>query len=130
MDMTDLKPLPEALATMRCKSIIHKILIYRFRFSNPLRSRTDGSYDFVVADPDPQDAGNFSAHKKRMGGVFRKEAKPESSNKASNMAIAVGSAFPNVSVDHGFPPEKVNMPERLKGKKTILVGLPGAFTPT
>ena len=46
------------------------------------------------------------------------------------MSIAVGSAFPDVSVDHGFPPEKVNMPERLKGKKTILVGLPGAFTPT
>ena len=29
-----------------------------------------------------------------------------------------------------FPPAKVDMPERLAGKKTIVVGLPGAFTPT
>jgi outer membrane murein-binding lipoprotein Lpp len=42
---------------------------------------------------------------------------------------AVGDAFPTVDVDFGFPPTKVNMGERLKGKKTIVVGLPGAFTP-
>jgi len=42
---------------------------------------------------------------------------------------AVGDKFPNVDVDFGFPPSKVNMAERLAGKKTIVVGLPGAFTP-
>mmetsp|Transcript_5131 Transcript_5131/g.12794 ORF Transcript_5131/g.12794 Transcript_5131/m.12794 type:complete len:81 (-) Transcript_5131:928-1170(-) len=43
---------------------------------------------------------------------------------------AVGDSVPSVSMDYLFPPEKVNMAERLKGKKTIVVGLPGAFTPT
>lgn len=43
---------------------------------------------------------------------------------------AVGDAFPEVEVDFLFPPIKVNMADRLKGKKTIVVGLPGAFTPT
>jgi len=42
---------------------------------------------------------------------------------------AVGDKFPAVEVDYGFPPTKVNMAERLAGKKTIVVGLPGAFTP-
>lgn len=42
---------------------------------------------------------------------------------------AVGDKFPAVDVDFGFPPAKVNMGERLAGKKTIVVGLPGAFTP-
>lgn len=42
---------------------------------------------------------------------------------------AVGDTFPNVDVDFGFPPMKVNMKDRLAGKKTIVVGLPGAFTP-
>jgi len=34
------------------------------------------------------------------------------------------------SLDFGFPPEKIDMAARTKGKKTIIVGLPGAFTPT
>lgn len=38
--------------------------------------------------------------------------------------------MPAVSMDFGFPPMKINMAERLAGKKTIIVGLPGAFTPT
>jgi len=42
---------------------------------------------------------------------------------------AVGDKFPSVDVDFGFPPTKVKMAERLAGKKTIVVGLPGAFTP-
>ena len=33
-------------------------------------------------------------------------------------------------LDHGFPPEKVTLAERIKDKKVILLGLPGAFTPT
>jgi peroxiredoxin len=32
--------------------------------------------------------------------------------------------------DAEFPPTKVNLAQRVAGKKVILVGLPGAFTPT
>jgi hypothetical protein len=42
----------------------------------------------------------------------------------------VGDKFPAVELDHGFPPNKVDMVKRLAGKKTIIVGLPGAYTPT
>jgi 2-Cys peroxiredoxin 5 len=44
--------------------------------------------------------------------------------------LAVGSEIPSVPLDCGFPPEKVNLAERTKGKRVIVVGLPGAFTPT
>jgi len=49
--------------------------------------------------------------------------------RASTAAKAVGDAVTG-ELDFGFPPEKVDLAARLKGKKTIIVGLPGAFTPT
>ena len=49
----------------------------------------------------------------------------------SEMVIKVGDTFPAVQLDKDFPPDfKVDMTSRLAGKKTIVVGLPGAFTPT
>jgi len=45
-------------------------------------------------------------------------------------AISVGEKVPGISLDFGFPPTKINLAERAAGKKIILVGLPGAFTPT
>jgi len=39
-------------------------------------------------------------------------------------------AIPDVELDKGFPPEKVALKDFCKGKKVVLVGLPGAFTPT
>jgi len=46
----------------------------------------------------------------------------------------VGSRLPSVEIDCGFPPEaagnRCNILERTKGKRVIIVGLPGAFTPT
>jgi len=42
----------------------------------------------------------------------------------------VGDAVPAVDLHKGFPPEKVALREFCRGKKVVLVGLPGAFTPT
>jgi 2-Cys peroxiredoxin 5 len=44
--------------------------------------------------------------------------------------LKVGDKLPSVKLHHGFPPESVDIAERTAGKKVVLVGLPGAFTPT
>jgi peroxiredoxin len=49
----------------------------------------------------------------------------------SATAVKVGDRIPtDVDLHFGFPPEYINLSARMQGKKTILVGLPGAFTPT
>jgi peroxiredoxin len=46
-------------------------------------------------------------------------------------AIKVGDNMPRVTIHSGFgPPTDVDMAARVADKKVILVGLPGAFTPT
>ena len=48
-----------------------------------------------------------------------------------SMAIAVGSKFPSVEVDAAsWPPTAFNLADRIADKNVIIVGLPGAFTPT
>lgn len=47
-------------------------------------------------------------------------------------AATVGSQVPAIELDLGFPPaggETVNLADRCAGKKILLLGLPGAFTP-
>lgn len=44
--------------------------------------------------------------------------------------IAIGDKVPSLELDLGFPPKKVNVVEKVAGKKVIILGLPGAFTPT
>uniref|UniRef100_A0A5F8GCP3 thioredoxin-dependent peroxiredoxin n=1 Tax=Monodelphis domestica TaxID=13616 RepID=A0A5F8GCP3_MONDO len=41
----------------------------------------------------------------------------------------VGDALPSVEVFEGEPSNKVNVAELFKGKKGVLFGVPGAFTP-
>lgn len=53
-----------------------------------------------------------------------------SENPAEAKNVKVGDQIPNVSLDKGFPPTPVPLGEFCKGKKIVLVGLPGAFTPT
>lgn len=45
-------------------------------------------------------------------------------------SIAVGDSVPAVPMISAFPDESCDMVARLAGKKVVLVGLPGAFTPT
>ena len=56
---------------------------------------------------------------------------PALARHARPMTIAVGSKFPSVEVDAAsWPPTPFNLADRIAGKKVIIVGLPGAFTPT
>ena len=48
-----------------------------------------------------------------------------------SMTIAVGSKFPSVEVDKAsWPPTAFNIADYIAEKNVIVVGLPGAFTPT
>ena len=44
--------------------------------------------------------------------------------------VAAGDKVPSVELDLGCPPSKVDLAAHVAGKKVILMGLPGAFTPT
>ncbi|XP_025725577.1 peroxiredoxin-5, mitochondrial-like [Callorhinus ursinus] len=43
--------------------------------------------------------------------------------------VKVGDAIPSVVVFEGKPGNKVNLTEQFKGKKGVLFGIPGSFTP-
>ena len=50
---------------------------------------------------------------------------------ARGLAIAVNSKFPDVTVHKAsWPPTDFSVADHIKDKKVIVVGLPGAFTPT
>jgi peroxiredoxin len=49
----------------------------------------------------------------------------------TTFAIDVGDNVPNdLTLHHGFPPAKISLDDRFANKKVLLIGLPGAFTPT
>jgi len=43
---------------------------------------------------------------------------------------SVGDMLPSVELHQGWPPKKYNLADFAKNKSVLLVGLPGAFTPT
>ena len=49
---------------------------------------------------------------------------------AAAAAINVGDTVPDVTLHMGFPPKQVDIKEYVAGRNVILMGLPGAFTPT
>ena len=57
--------------------------------------------------------------------------RPLAERHARTMAIVVGSKFPSVEVEKAsWPPTPFNLADKIAMKKVIIVGLPGAFTPT
>jgi peroxiredoxin len=44
--------------------------------------------------------------------------------------ITKGTPFPKAPLQAGFPTPIIDTEEYMKGKKVIVIGLPGAFTPT
>jgi len=58
------------------------------------------------------------------------EKKEEPKTKKEPKVIKVGDKIPEITIDEGFNPiGKVDMAEATKGRKVIILGLPGAFTP-
>lgn len=56
--------------------------------------------------------------------------KKEPKEKKPPKVIKVGDKIPSITIDEGFNPiGKVDLAEATKGKKVIILGLPGAFTP-
>lgn len=43
-------------------------------------------------------------------------------------AVKIGDTIPkDLTLDFGFPPEKINLKKRVKGKNVIVLGLPGGM---
>ncbi|ODM99695.1 Peroxiredoxin-5, mitochondrial [Orchesella cincta] len=51
------------------------------------------------------------------------------STAAVNMPIKVGEKLPSVELFEGNPGNKVNIADAVKGKRVVIFGVPGAFTP-
>ncbi|XP_016098718.1 peroxiredoxin-5, mitochondrial-like [Sinocyclocheilus grahami] len=51
------------------------------------------------------------------------------STRIASMPIQVGQHLPDVSVQEGDPGNSISMAKLFKGKKGVLFGVPGAFTP-
>lgn len=60
---------------------------------------------------------------------LRRAAIPAARGAFRGMA-SVGDKIPSVDLQAGWPPQNYNVAEFAADKKIILMGLPGAFTPT
>jgi len=51
--------------------------------------------------------------------------------KLGSLGFGVGSEIPQgIQLHLGFPPKLIDLRERVESKNVIIMGLPGAFTPT
>ncbi|OBS81561.1 hypothetical protein A6R68_20294 [Neotoma lepida] len=66
---------------------------------------------------------------REAAGWERSRARSFSSAAVAMAPIKVGDSIPSVEVFEGEPGKKVNLAELFKGKKGVLFGVPGAFTP-
>ena len=48
----------------------------------------------------------------------------------TSLNVAVGDSIPAVDLHKEFPPDMVPLADYAKDKSLLMVGLPGAFTPT
>jgi len=48
----------------------------------------------------------------------------------TSLNIAAGDSIPAVDLHKDFPPDMVPLAEYAKDKSLLMIGLPGAFTPT
>jgi len=49
---------------------------------------------------------------------------------ADGFSIKVGDKVPPSDLHWGFPPQRINVAQHVAGRSVVVVGLPGAFTPT
>eukprot|EP00927_Polykrikos_kofoidii_P060714 TRINITY_DN55635_c0_g1_i1.p1 TRINITY_DN55635_c0_g1~~TRINITY_DN55635_c0_g1_i1.p1 ORF type:complete len:179 (-),score=30.02 TRINITY_DN55635_c0_g1_i1:814-1350(-) len=72
---------------------------------------------------------NFASLRRRAFQID--EATADAAAAAAKTALVKpGDIIPNIGLDKGFPPMKLMLGDFCRGKKVVLVGLPGAFTPT
>mmetsp|Transcript_20028 Transcript_20028/g.43138 ORF Transcript_20028/g.43138 Transcript_20028/m.43138 type:complete len:96 (+) Transcript_20028:33-320(+) len=45
-------------------------------------------------------------------------------------SVSVGDKLPSVELHSGFPPQKIDLATYTANKSVVIIGLPGAFTPT
>lgn len=77
---------------------------------------------------------SLPGHHRPTSSYLRQAALPRPRGATKMMAavgeapnVKVGDQVPDVSLDSGFPPESVKLRDLTKGKRVVLVGLPGAF---
>ena len=92
-------------------------------------SRRSHVYAFGQAFLQPQ--RHIDPMLRSLGRISRQSAVIDAALRRAASTVAVGDAIPpGIELDAGFPPAKFDLADRLAGKSVVLLGLPGAFTPT
>ncbi|XP_077818714.1 peroxiredoxin-5, mitochondrial isoform X3 [Macaca mulatta] len=88
------------------------------------------SAGYILGGAAGQSVAATAAARRRSEGGWASGGVRSFNRAAAAMApIKVGDAIPAVEVFEGEPGNKVNLAELFKGKKGVLFGVPGAFTP-
>jgi peroxiredoxin len=116
MVLNDKKPLA-MLGNLRCK-----------RFSMLIESGVIKSINVAASKEDP--AGDTKPDVANVEKILEDCDKVAAKKGLKPPLTKVGDTIPDVELDKGYPPEKVKILELSKGKKIIITGMPGAYTPT